>query len=299
MKEEKPLLITLNNYPESCNLCRIGLAYTYVDVLKKVMHDHFVICAVKSGRLIHRIGDEQLELRRGDMFIVPPGVAHTEEYVEQDTSFYLIDFSQEFMCYDPLGYTIKDRLLTFLLIDTYLQKKESLLVKVPLSADDQIYLFKEIERFYYEFNNRREGMFEILNSILMTILNVFGWKYLYQPRTFHVEQKYHRINKTIYDSIEYIHGHYQESLKIEDVLVRFATSRTVYCTLFKQIIGVTFHEYLTNLRCEKSAQLLSEREKTLEEIADMTGFKDVPTLYRNFVKKYGVSPGEYRKQHIK
>ena len=124
----------------------------------------------------------------------------------------------------------------------------------------------------------------------MTILNVFGWKYLYQPRTSHVEQKYKRINKTIHDSVEYIHEHYHESMKLEDIIARFATSRPVYCSLFKQIIGMTFHEYLTNLRCEKSAQLLHERENTLEEIADMTGFKDVPTLYRNFVKKYGEIP---------
>ncbi|MCI8506530.1 MAG: helix-turn-helix transcriptional regulator [Lachnospiraceae bacterium] len=299
MKTKKPLLVTLNNYPESCNLCRIGLAYTYVDANKYLIRDNFFICAVKNGRLKHCVGDAAVELRRGDMFIVPPKVIATEEYLEPDTQFYIMEFSKEFLQYDPFGETIKDRLLTFLLMDAALEKKESVIAKVPLSADDQFFLFRQIERFHYEFNRRREGMFEILNSILMTIINIFGWRYLYQSKIPRVEQKYHRINKMMLDSVDYIHNHYKERLRLEDITFRFGTSRTNYCTLFKQIIGMTFHAYLNDLRCEKAAQLLLGHEMSLEEVAEATGFNDGSCLYRNFMKHYGVSPGRYRKEHMK
>ena len=299
MEKKKPLLITLNNYPESCNLCRIGLAYTYVDANKWLIRDNFFICAVKNGRLKHHVGDEEIELRRGDMFIVPPNVVACEEYMEPNTQFYIIEFAKEFLDYDPYGDTIKDRLFTFLLLDIKFGGKESLLAKVPLSADDQSFIFRQIERFHYEFTIRREGMFEILNGILLTIINIFGWRYLYQPRTVHAEQKYHRMNKMLRDSIEYIHGHYAENIMIEDVAMQFGSSRSRYCMLFKQTMGTTFHKYLNNLRCEKAAQFLVENKMTLEEIAEATGFSDPSCLYRNFVSHYGVSPGKYRKEHIK
>lgn len=299
MKNKEPLLITLNNYPESCNLCRIGLAYTYVDANKWLVRDNFFICAVKNGRLRHHIGDESVELKKGDVFIVPPKVIASEEYLEPNTQFYIIEFSGTFLQYDPHGETIKDRLLTFLLMDSLLDRNLGLLTKVPLSAEDQTFVFKLIERFQYEFNIRREGMFEILNGILMTIINIFGWRYLYQPKTIQAEQKYSRLNKVLNDSVEYIHKHYGESIIIEDVSVRFGISRSKYCLLFKQIMGTTFHKYLSNLRCEKATQLLVENEMTLEEIAESTGFTDVSCLYRNFMSRYGVSPGKYRKEHIK
>lgn len=299
MEKKKPLLITMNNYPESCNLCRIGLAYTYVDANKWLVRDNFFICAVKSGRLRHHIGDEAIELRRGEVFIVPPKVLAYEEYLEPDTQFYIIEFAKEFLGYDPYGETIKDRLFTFLMMDQILDKRLGLLTKVPLSADDQSFVFKQIERFHYEFTTRREGMFEILNGILITIINIVGWRYLYRPRTVQAEKKYSKINKLLHDSIDYIHTHYSENIVIEDVAVKFGVSRSKYCLLFKQAVGTTFHKYLNDLRCEKATQLLMENEMTLEEIADKTGFGDASCLYRNFMSHYGVSPGKYRKEHLK
>lgn len=298
MKSQKPLLITLNNYPESCNLCRIGLAYTYVDANKMLVRDHaFLICAVKSGRLRHHVGDAVIELRRGDVFIVPPEMVGRDEYMEPNTKFYIIEFSKEFLCYDPHGETIKDRLLTFLLVNAVLGNKASLLAKVPLSVSDQMFVFSLIERFYYEFGMRREGMFEILNSILMTIINIFGWRYLYQTRVSLVEQKYSRINKMFLDSVDYVHEHFHEKLKLEDMASAFAISRSSYCSLFKYSMGTTFHAYVNNLRCEKAALLLQNEDFSLEIIAELTGFNDVSSLYRNFKKQYGLSPGDYRKNH--
>lgn len=299
MEKKKPLLITLNNYPESCNLCRIGLAYTYVDANKWLIRDNFFICAVKNGRLKHHVGNEVIELRRGDMFIVPPNVVAYEEYMEPNTQFYIIEFSKEFLGYDPYGDTIKDRLFTFLLIDSIMDKKLSMIKKVPLSAEDQSFIMKQIERFHYEFTIRREGMFEILHGILMTIINIFGWRYLYQPKTVQVEKKYSKLNKLLLDSVDYVHRHYAENIVIEDIAMNFGVSRSKYCLLFKQAMGTTFHKYLNDLRCEKATQLLIENEMTLEEIAERTGFSDTSSLYRNFVSHYGMSPGKYRKEHLK
>lgn len=299
MKEKKVLVARMSNYPESCNLCRIGLVQTYTDSEKLVIHDdYFLIGAVKSGRMIHHIGDVQVELRRGDMYIIPSSIAHSVEYAEPNTEFYAIEFTKEFLGYDPHGETIKDRLFTFLMVDIALGKNVSLLQKVPLVAEDQSFIFKQIERFHYESLKRRECMFEVLHCILMTVITFFGWKYLYETDNIQVEQKYQKINRMLLDSIDYIHKHYSERITLEDITSRFGISKAAYCNLFKEGTGTTFLVYLNNLRCEKVTQLLIESDMSQEEIAEAAGFSDVSSLYRNFINRYGVSPGKYRKEHM-
>jgi len=299
MEDKKILHAYMTNYPESCNLCRIGLIKTYTDSEKWVMHEnYFLIGAVKSGKMLHHIGDVDIELRRGDMYIIPPGVVHNVEYLEPNTEFYAIEFTKEFLQYDPHGMTVKDRLFTFLMVDMALGKRESLLQKVPLTGDDQAFIFKQIERFHHESLKRRECMFEVLHCILMTVITFFGWKYLYETDNVQVEQKYWKINQMLLDSIDYIHKHYRERITLEGITTKFAISKAAYCNLFKEGTGTTFLAYLNNLRCEKATQLLIDTNMSLEEIADVTGYADVSGLYRNFTNRYGISPGRYRKQNV-
>jgi len=293
------LVTTLFNYPESCFLCRSALFSGYADTLKLHVHDHFSIMMIKSGSVRHHRGDEVIDLKRGDMYIIPPYIVHHEEYLEKGTQLYNISFTKEFLQYDPKGETIKDRLISFLLMDSVLGKSEKTKQKVVLNADDQTFMIRYVEQFHYEFKKRREGMFELLNSILMTIINMFGWKYLYQPNIMHNELKYRRINKVVQGAIEYMHNNFYKKITIDDVLMEVGASRTTFCTVFKDVTGTTFHTYLNNLRCEKAAQLLVEQDHSLDVIAEMTGFGDAAGFYRNFVKCYGMSPGKYRGENEK
>ena len=69
--------------------------------------------------------------------------------------------------------------------------------------------------------------------------------------------------------------------------------------LFKQQIGISYHEYLNLQRLEWSAkQLLEESTKNISEIALNCGFQTLAYFNRQFKKHYGISPSQYRKQHI-
>ena len=296
MKEKEPLYITLNNYPESCNLCRTGILTDYVDGNKWIITNHIAMGFVRHGSMKLYLGDKvKTELKRGDMYFYLPGIKSRLEYIEPDTKVSVVEFTKEFLDYDPMGETIKDRFLSFLMMDTNMRKLESVSLKVQMSADDQNYLIKQFNRLHYEFERRREGMFEVMRDILTVIVDIIGWKYLYQPSIINVEKKYRKLNNLLVSSVEYIHNHYHEKIVLDDLVKIFGTSKTVYCTLFKQSYGVTFHTYLNDLRREKAVHLLMETELSAEEIAVRSGYGDFSALYRSFVKHYGVSPGQYRK----
>jgi len=292
-----PLLITLNNYPESCHLCRIGHIKDYADAHKWRTTDHFGISMVKKGNVRIHMQDSVLYLKRGDIYISYPGVISRSEFLDSDTEIYSIEFTKEFLEYDSKGTTIKDRFIRFMTADDIIGKGKYHIIKVVLPIEDQMYVNKMIERFHYEFSVRREGMFDLLQTILIMILNICGWKFLYQSSIQTVEKKYNRVNEILADSVEYIHKHFNERLTVGDIVERFGTSRTIYCTMFKQVYGVTFYEYLTDIRREKAIQLLIETDMSMEAIAEASGFFDNSTLYRKFMKYYGISPGRYRKEN--
>jgi len=59
--------------------------------------------------------------------------------------------------------------------------------------------------------------------------------------------------------------------------------------------GMSFNEYLSMLRTSKAAGLLYSTHLSLTDIAAQCGYRVASTFYRQFNDRYGVSPGQYRK----
>ena len=66
--------------------------------------------------------------------------------------------------------------------------------------------------------------------------------------------------------------------------------------LFKAETKVSLDSFLTQLRLEKAAELLTSTEKPIKEIASAVGYRQVPSFYRAFRNKFKVRPTEYRVQ---
>ena len=70
---------------------------------------------------------------------------------------------------------------------------------------------------------------------------------------------------------------------------------------FKQVTGSTPIAYLNDLRLEKARELLNDDSCFLQikEIGNQVGLVNDSHFTRDFKKKFGVTPNEYRKQHWK
>jgi transcriptional regulator GlxA family with amidase domain len=65
--------------------------------------------------------------------------------------------------------------------------------------------------------------------------------------------------------------------------------------LFKKHTGISFGEYLRNLRLEKAEKLLQDTTLSIKEIAAAVGYKYVSDFDHHFKSAYGICPGEYRR----
>ncbi|MFF2089859.1 ABC transporter substrate-binding protein [Paenibacillus sp. NPDC058174] len=99
-------------------------------------------------------------------------------------------------------------------------------------------------------------------------------------------------------ALRFMHERYMEPITL-DMMADLLDCSTRYLTkLFKSKMNESPIRFLTQIRMDKAAQLLTETEAPLQEIAQLVGYPDAHTLSRSFKKYYGVSPATFRTKHL-
>lgn len=94
--------------------------------------------------------------------------------------------------------------------------------------------------------------------------------------------------------LEYVEEHYTSKLTLEDLADYAQYNRTYVSTLFKQIVGINFHEYLTRVRFQHALNDLAITNDNLTDIALRNGFADLKTFNARFRATLQRTPAEYR-----
>lgn len=81
---------------------------------------------------------------------------------------------------------------------------------------------------------------------------------------------------------------------LDDMAAVVNMSRRNFTRLFRTRTGITAGEYLERLRTEAVANLMNTTSLRLQQIAQRTGFGSEQTLRRVFVRRFGVTPTEFR-----
>ncbi len=95
--------------------------------------------------------------------------------------------------------------------------------------------------------------------------------------------------------LQYVEGHYQESMTETSVAEKFYFSPSYFSHYFKKCTGETFLKYLRNYRLEKARDELINSDTPIYRIAMECGFSDDRRLIIAFKQKYGITPLQYRK----
>ena len=101
-------------------------------------------------------------------------------------------------------------------------------------------------------------------------------------------------NPYVRKALRYIADHYSEHLTIAQVADYVQLSNGYFSTLFSQIVGVNFREYLCKVRIEASKQLLLSTDYSLADIAVAVGFPDQSYYCKTFKRITGLTPGKFR-----
>ena len=98
-------------------------------------------------------------------------------------------------------------------------------------------------------------------------------------------------------AVDYIQKHYMEpNLSLNDICSYLNISTSYFSTIFKDMTGGTFLEYLINIRMEKAKELLKNTTLKNYEIAEKVGFSDPHYFGISFKKMTGKTPTEYARE---
>ena len=75
-------------------------------------------------------------------------------------------------------------------------------------------------------------------------------------------------------------------------------SKDYFSRVFRGVTGMNYSKWLNMIRLEKATELLADQEKTLTEIAMMSGFQSISSFNRVFREEKGTSPSEYRTLYL-
>lgn len=101
---------------------------------------------------------------------------------------------------------------------------------------------------------------------------------------------------TAVNIMKYIKKHYTEKISYEVLRNKFFVSMPTINTIVKNETGMTFYNYVTDLRLRDAKQMLRKSwNVSAKDIAYLCGFNNYNAFYKAYKKKYGISPADETK----
>lgn len=101
-------------------------------------------------------------------------------------------------------------------------------------------------------------------------------------------------NQTFREIYDFVENNYQKPITASELAQQFHINNCYVSQLFKKELGKSFTEYVTEKRIQYACRLLRETDSTINEIAELAGFKDYFYFGRVFRKMKKCTPTEYR-----
>ena len=90
--------------------------------------------------------------------------------------------------------------------------------------------------------------------------------------------------------------HPREDLSAAALACRVGMSPRNFARVFTREVGMTPARFVTSTRVETARRLLEETSQALEAVCDASGFGNLESMRRVFVRHVGVAPGHYRQR---
>lgn len=88
-------------------------------------------------------------------------------------------------------------------------------------------------------------------------------------------------------------------LSLDKVGAAVAVSPGYMCKIFKETTGRNFISFVTEMRLDEAARLLSDSRDSVQEIGHRVGFNTPAYFIRLFRSRYGQTPLDYRRSHLR
>ncbi len=94
---------------------------------------------------------------------------------------------------------------------------------------------------------------------------------------------------------EYVEQNYSEPISLKKAAGIVALESSYFSTYFRAKVGITFTDWLRQVRISKAMELMKAKDFSISEVAEEVGFADLGTFERAFKKHTLMTPMEFKK----
>ncbi len=140
----------------------------------------------------------------------------------------------------------------------------------------------------YQYRRQMQGMqtVDALCLWLSKVLNQFMDNLFGFPSAKHAN--------VIHRCIQYIGTHYKERITLEETAQRVYLSPPYLSRIFREETGMSFNEYLNQVRVNQAKELLQNRSLSVMDVAYLVGYEDQSYFTKVFKRSTGLLPRAYR-----
>jgi len=235
---------------------------------------YFMVHVVLSGKGKFFWERKSWELAAGDAFVIFPDERHYYQADKEDPWHYFwIAFDKSMVPY---------------ILDQGVSKAQPILFTENTAELEKLYriLFTKIEkgRPIQELDE-----YAVAYRIMANLLRPHTKRTAAQSPTPSSPVKFDHAQSMIF----FIDSYYQNSLSVLDVAEYVHLERTYASRLFKEKTGWGIAGYIRNRRLEKSKEFLAEGY-SIKQAAYSSGFQIYENYLKNFKKRFGETPSEFR-----
>lgn len=246
-------------------------------------HEDIEIVTVKEGSMAYSVNGKTLMLNAGDTIVVNSNQIHYSMCINDEVAKYVIFIAHpgilansvavEMQAIRPITDNPDIPYLRFRYINQYTETIRELMLGMPDIRHDPFAITKQ----FYQIWDIIRKQAETLGATTEESVS--------DPRMQSFKAMMHFISTS-----------YQEQISLEDIASSGNISKSLCNTLFHQYVGESPINYLMHLRARKVAELLRSGNKSMSEIASLTGFSGVSYMSETFKKFFEQTPRDYRKQ---
>lgn len=234
-------------------------------------HDFYEIEYVLSGSGSCIINDAVYPFKEGDLFFLTPS-DFEEVKINAGNSVRLLNIS-----FDN----------NWIANDIYVSISDGIVI-----TDYPSYLIDRINT-EYDQNDIHNAQYirYLLNCILIDVIR--------QSSAMSDVVNDSKYSEYVHKALKFIHAHFREQISQTDVADSIGLSRNYFCSKFHEEVGLSFKQFLTELRLKYSLSLLVNSDFPITDVCLISGFNDFSNYFHIFKKRYKLSPLQYRKAHSK
>lgn len=254
------------------------------------LQDFVEILVVWDGAGSQSINGRQIEMKKGDIFLLLPDALHELQFQEElhcACIVFHMDFIRSYMPFEDFSLIWADILG---------------INNTPAPAGGYTYFYANptqlsviesfIQLMFKEFVMKRESYKFAIREYLLTLLTYV--KRMTLPTLTVADNNF----KAISTAVSYLENHFAEMVSLEKLASLSFLSPRHFSRIFKDAYRCTPNQYQLQLRLKYAVSLMQDDALSLAAIAELCGYTDHAHFTKHFKASMDVTPRAFREKHF-